>query len=193
MHSSKNRGSTRRVSARGVSVQGASAWGVSAQRGCLPRGVRLPRGWSAWGVYPSMHWVGGVCPSAWWDTTSPLCGENSWHTLVKTTPFRNYVAVGRNAYQHCVARHNIFLLFLLSCDWNPTFWLTRQLCPWGVGNCVSEEVTLFYKQKMQGRLVKSLCFSSRATKNQKDTHTTSSFWSLLWEVILFLRSENLVT
>ena len=38
------------------------------------------RGVSARGVYPSMHWGRHPHP----------CGQNSWHTLVKTLPFRNY-------------------------------------------------------------------------------------------------------
>ena len=39
--------------------------------------------------------MGGVCPSACWDTPPPR-GQNSRHTLVKTLPFRNYVADGKN-------------------------------------------------------------------------------------------------
>ena len=46
---------------------GVSAQQVSA-RGCLPGCVC---------VYPSMHWVGGVCPSACWDT--PLAPPHGQH------------------------------------------------------------------------------------------------------------------
>ena len=55
--------------------------------GCVPSaavtdgGVCLP-----WGMYPSMHWGRHPLPRL----------QNSWHMLVKTLPFRNYVADGKN-------------------------------------------------------------------------------------------------
>ena len=81
------------VSAWGVSAQGGVCPGVclprrvSAQAGvwpggrrCLPGGC-LPRGVCPGGVYlgeclhggvyPSMHWAEGVCPSTCWDTHIP--------------------------------------------------------------------------------------------------------------------------
>ena len=51
------------------------------------------------GVYPSMHWgrhplvsTGGVCiPACTGADNPPPRGQNSWHTLVKTLPLRNFV------------------------------------------------------------------------------------------------------
>ena len=57
------------------------------------------------GVYPSMHW--GICPGglprgdflACTEADTPPPGEqNSWHTLVKTLPFRNYVTEGNKIW-----------------------------------------------------------------------------------------------
>ena len=76
MHSSKMR--TIRCSGclgGGFARGGVSAWGVSAQIGCMPKGC-LPGGE---GCLPAMG-----C------TFCPPCGQNSWHTLVKTLPFLNY-------------------------------------------------------------------------------------------------------
>ena len=81
MHSSRRR--TVRCSSRLL--------GVFAQvEECLPRGVsawgsvRLGVSAGGEGVYPSMHW--GRHPS----------GQNSWHTLLKILPCRNFVADGKN-------------------------------------------------------------------------------------------------
>ena len=38
---------------------------------------------------------------------TPPCGQNSWHTLVKTLLFRNYVANGIN-FQHIIQRYLSF-------------------------------------------------------------------------------------
>ena len=63
---------------QGVCVS-ARGGGVSARRGMFAlRCVCVC-------VCPSMHWAGGYTPR----------GQNSWHTLVKTLPFRNYVADGK--------------------------------------------------------------------------------------------------
>ena len=62
-----------------------------------------------WGVYPSIHWAGGVCPGGYlsggylpggclpgglWQT--PPCEENDWQRGVKTLPCRNFVVGGNN-------------------------------------------------------------------------------------------------
>ena len=67
---------------------------------------------------------GGVCPSACWDT--PPCGQNSWHTLVKTLPFRNYVANGKNVHINVWT----MLLRVLPHDlWQSMVEHDRRLCP----------------------------------------------------------------
>ena len=58
-------------------VRGVSAWGCLFRWGgrCLPRGVCL----------------GGVSTrGGGWEKCTPLSGQNSWHMLVKSLPFRNY-------------------------------------------------------------------------------------------------------
>ena len=50
-------------------------------------------------VYPSMHWVGRGCLPLCMLGYIPTCGQNSSHTLVKTLPFRNYVADSNNVTQ----------------------------------------------------------------------------------------------
>ena len=54
---------------------------------CLPRdgGGCLQRGVLAWGCVPQ-HALG----------RGDVCGQNSWHMLVKTLPFHNYVADSKN-------------------------------------------------------------------------------------------------
>ena len=69
---------------------------VAAEVGCIPActgqgRVSAQGGCVAGGVCPGVSAQGGVCWSACWDTHTPY-GQNSWHTLVKTLPFRNYVA-----------------------------------------------------------------------------------------------------
>ena len=61
--------------------RGVSAWGGGVCLvGCLPRGVSAWRGVSG----------GGVCPEGV-SGRHPYCGQNSWHTLVKTLPFHNFI------------------------------------------------------------------------------------------------------
>ena len=53
---------------------------VAVGRGCLPRGC-LPREvYAQRGVYPSMHWPGGVCIPAC-NGQGSLCPSACWHTL----------------------------------------------------------------------------------------------------------------
>ena len=71
---------------------------------CIPVGCVPPGGvcQGLGGVYP------GCCLPRYhvtcdcWDTQSP-CGQNSWHTLVKTLPSRNYCCSThcRNECHHC--------------------------------------------------------------------------------------------
>ena len=72
----------------GVVCLGVSSWGVSGQGGVCPGGVCIPACTGQGGVYPSMHWAGGC--------SSPR-EQNSWHTLVKTLPFCNYIANGNKS------------------------------------------------------------------------------------------------
>ena len=64
------------VSDGGVSAQGSSAQGVSAQGGVCSERVCLPRG--------------GVSAQRGVYHGTPLCGQNSWHMLVKTLLSLNY-------------------------------------------------------------------------------------------------------
>ena len=81
-----------------VRCSGRRGWGVSTQVGCLPRGC-LARECLLEGCHPREGFCpdggclprecvcpGGVCLGG----VHPPCGQNSWHTLVKTLPFRNY-------------------------------------------------------------------------------------------------------
>ena len=72
---------------------------------CIPVGVSPPEGCLPGGVYPGgvclrgsaqgcVSARGGVSYSACLD--APPHGQNSWHVLVETLPFRNYVADGKN-------------------------------------------------------------------------------------------------
>ena len=88
------------VSAREVSVQVGVSWG-GLSRGCLPGGC-LSEGCLPEGV--SACWVsawGGVWPSSGVSARGcvhlPPC-QNSWQTLVKTLPFRNFIC-GRLKYK----------------------------------------------------------------------------------------------
>ena len=63
-------------------------------------------------VYPNVRWAGGsargVCTRGWQGVCpggcvsqhalrqTPHCGQNSWHTLVKILPCRNFAADGKN-------------------------------------------------------------------------------------------------
>ena len=84
------------VCSRGVCFQGGvggvCSGGCLLLGGCLLPGGLLWGGVCSWGVsargghwYPSMHW--GRHP--------PPCGQNSWHTLVKTLPWPNFAAAGK--------------------------------------------------------------------------------------------------
>ena len=79
------------VSARGVCLRGVCPGecllgeGVVSARGdgwCLPGGDGVV---SAQGVYPSMHWAGGVCPSACWHTPPSLWTEFLTHACENIT------------------------------------------------------------------------------------------------------------
>ena len=82
----------------GVCVYPSINWGCVSQHalgregvcpgGCLSRW----RGCLSGGVCP-----GGCLPGRVWQT--PPCGQNSWHTLVKTLPCLNFVAGGKNSFQ----------------------------------------------------------------------------------------------
>ena len=64
---------------------GVCPGGVSAQRGCLPRAC------------VSQHALGrGVSAPVHAAIQTRPRGQNSWHTLVKTLPFCNYVKDGNN-------------------------------------------------------------------------------------------------
>ena len=90
-----------RLPGGGVCLPGVSAWGGSAQgsvcwwRGwCLPGGMGgVCQGGMGWflprGCIPACTGQGGCLPQCMLAYTPPLFGQNSWHTLVKTSPFRN--------------------------------------------------------------------------------------------------------
>ena len=71
---------------------GHACWGDVWSGGACPGDVH------AWGCGGCAQGRGHVCPGghAWpgkvcWDTCMPpCCGQNSWHMLAKTLPFRNY-------------------------------------------------------------------------------------------------------
>ena len=71
--------------------------GVSAQGRCLPSEGDVYPEWvmSTHGVFAQRGvsaWEGSICPGVFAQKLgcTPPCGQNSWLTLVKTLPFRNY-------------------------------------------------------------------------------------------------------
>ena len=60
-------------------------FGGCASRGCVSQGVCFPG-----------ECASGGCVSQHALRQTPLCGQNSWHTLVMILPCRNFIADGNN-------------------------------------------------------------------------------------------------
>ena len=102
----------RGVSARGVCLGDVCPGGV-CMGGCLPGGVCpvgvgvlpggcLPKGVSAQegSFCPGRVSAQEGCVSQHTLSQAPPCRQNSWHTLLKTLPCRNFVADGKNAHDN---------------------------------------------------------------------------------------------
>ena len=78
------------VSASGRGVYPSMHWAGGVSQHALGRGVCIPACTGQGCVYPSMHWAGGCAPVHAGITPRE---QNSLHMLVKTLPFRNYSCV----------------------------------------------------------------------------------------------------